>query len=179
MLQRRDNFIKMKGNETFKLAVKTLSNDVKEILEKNSIPPSKVDYFIPHQANYRIIKAVGALLDFDEKQIVLTVQKYGNTSSASIPMAIEDTYNQGKLKGGELLLLDAFGGGLTWGSSLLYFNPQRLNSTPTPILSTGLLQSAKLSPQPLKYLKYRQKVLRGYEQSSVKLPLLSLKSRLF
>jgi 3-oxoacyl-[acyl-carrier-protein] synthase-3 len=123
MLERRDNFIKMRGNETFKLAVKTLSNDVKEILEKNSIAPNEVDYFIPHQANYRIIKAVGDLLDFDEKQIVLTVQKYGNTSSASIPMAIEDSYNQGKLKGGELLLLDAFGGGLTWGSSLLYFNP--------------------------------------------------------
>lgn len=123
MLERRDNFIKMRGNETFKLAVKTLSNDVKEILEKNSISSSEVDYFIPHQANLRIIKAVGDLLDFKQKQIVLTVQKYGNTSSASIPMAIEDTYNQGKLKGGELLLLDAFGGGLTWGSSLLYFNP--------------------------------------------------------
>lgn len=123
VLEKRENFIKMRGNETFKLAVKTLSNDVKEILEKNSIAPCEVDYFIPHQANLRIIKAVGDLLDFDDKQIVLTVQKYGNTSSASIPMALEDVYNQGKLKGGELLLLDAFGGGLTWGSSLLYFNP--------------------------------------------------------
>lgn len=117
-------FMKMKGNETFKLAVKTLASDVHEILEKNSVKPNEVDYFIPHQANYRIIKAVGGQLDFTDKQIVLTVQKYGNTSSASIPMAIDEVYNEGKLKGGELLLLDAFGGGLTWGSALLRFNLQ-------------------------------------------------------
>lgn len=117
-------FMKMKGNETFKLAVKTLASDVHEILEKNSIKPNEVDYFIPHQANYRIIKAVGGQLDFTDEQIVLTVQKYGNTSSASIPMAIDEVYNEGKLKGGELLLLDAFGGGLTWGSALLRFNLQ-------------------------------------------------------
>lgn len=118
----RLHFMKMKGNETFKLAVKTLANDVKEILEKNGIPASEVSYFIPHQANKRIIKAVGDQLSFDDSQIVLTVQKYGNTSSASIPMAIDEVYKEGKLKGGELLLLDAFGGGLTWGSVLLYFN---------------------------------------------------------
>jgi len=118
----RLHFMKMKGNETFKLAVKTLANDVKEILEKNGIPASEVSYFIPHQANQRIIKAVGDQLSFDESQIVLTVQKYGNTSSASIPMAIDEVYKDGRLKGGELLLLDAFGGGLTWGSVLLYFN---------------------------------------------------------
>ena len=118
----RLHYMKMKGNETFKLAVKTLANDVKEILEKNGIPSSEVSYFIPHQANKRIIKAVGDQLSFNESQIVLTVQKYGNTSSASIPMAIDEIYKEGKLKGGELLLLDAFGGGLTWGSVLLYFN---------------------------------------------------------
>jgi len=122
VVDNRLHFMKMKGNETFKLAVKTLASDVKEILERNSLPPQEVDYFIPHQANYRIIKAVGDQLSFNDSQIVLTVQKYGNTSSASIPMAIDEVYKEGRLKGGELLLLDAFGGGLTWGSVLLYFD---------------------------------------------------------
>ncbi|RDU65652.1 beta-ketoacyl-ACP synthase III [Helicobacter sp. MIT 14-3879] len=115
-------FIKMKGNEVFKLAVKTLANDVEEILKKNNIKPKDIDFFIPHQANLRIINAVGNMVDIDSSKIVLTVQKYGNTSAASIPMAIDEIYRERKLKNGDLLLLDAFGGGLTWGSSLLYFN---------------------------------------------------------
>ena len=78
---------------------------------------------MPHQANYRIIKAVGDALKLREEQVVLTVAKYGNTSGASIPMAINDIYEQGKLKKGELMLLDAFGGGLTWGSALVPFSP--------------------------------------------------------
>ncbi|NWF66490.1 MAG: ketoacyl-ACP synthase III [Campylobacterales bacterium] len=114
-------FMKMKGNETFKVAVKTLSNDVVELLSRNGISSDKIDHFIPHQANYRIIKAVGDTLNLHEKQIVLTVEKYGNTSSASIPMAINDIYESKRLKNGDLMLLDAFGGGLTWGSSLVYF----------------------------------------------------------
>ncbi|RDU68919.1 ketoacyl-ACP synthase III [Helicobacter cholecystus] len=114
-------FIKMKGNETFKLAVKTLANDVDHILKKNSIAPSEVKYFIPHQANLRIISAVGEMLDFSKEQIVVTVDKYGNTSAASIPMAINEVFESGKLQKGDLLLLDAFGGGLTWGSALLRF----------------------------------------------------------
>ncbi len=116
------NFIKMKGNETFKVAVKTLSNDVKEIMERNSLKSDDISFFIPHQANLRIIKAVGELIDFRDEQIVLTVEKFGNTSSASIPMAINDIYESGRLKNGDLMLLDAFGGGLTWGSALVYFN---------------------------------------------------------
>ncbi len=114
-------FIQMKGNETFKLAVKTLANDVEHILKSNSISPSEIDFFIPHQANLRIISAVGELLDFDQNQIVVTVDRFGNTSAASIPMAMNHLYNEGKLKRGDLLLLDAFGGGLTWGSALLYY----------------------------------------------------------
>ncbi len=77
------NFVKMKGNETFKLAVKTLTKDVRDILKKNGINSSDIDHFIPHQANYRIIKAVGDALKMTEKQVVLTIQKYGNTSAAS------------------------------------------------------------------------------------------------
>lgn len=114
-------FMKMKGNETFKVAVRTLTKDVKEILEDNNINSEDVVHFVPHQANYRIIKAVGDALNMRDEQVVLTVAKYGNTSGASIPMAINDIYEQGKLKDGELMLLDAFGGGLTWGSALVPF----------------------------------------------------------
>ncbi|CAA6818968.1 MAG: 3-oxoacyl-[acyl-carrier-protein] synthase, KASIII (EC [uncultured Sulfurovum sp.] len=114
-------YVQMKGNETFKLAVKTLTKDVKEILEKNEINSDDIPHFIPHQANYRIIKAVGDSLKMKEEQVVLTVGKYGNTSAASIPMAINDIWESGRLKEGELMLLDTFGGGLTWASALLPF----------------------------------------------------------
>lgn len=116
-------FMQMKGNETFKVAVRTLTKDVVEILEANKIDSSEVKHFIPHQANYRIIKAVGDALKMKEEQVVVTVAKYGNTSGASIPMAMNDIYEDGSLKKGELLLLDAFGGGLTWGSALVPFSP--------------------------------------------------------
>ena len=115
------NFVQMKGNETFKLAVKTLTKDVKEILKKNDIKSEDIPHFIPHQANYRIIKAVGDALKMKEEQVVLTVGKYGNTSAASIPMAINDIWESGRLQNGELMLLDTFGGGLTWASALLPF----------------------------------------------------------
>jgi len=114
-------FVRMKGNETFKLAVKTLTKDVKEILEKNGIAADTIPHFVPHQANYRIIKAVGDALKMREEQVVVTVHKYGNTSAASIPMAINDIWESGRLKKGELMLLDTFGGGLTWASALLPF----------------------------------------------------------
>jgi 3-oxoacyl-[acyl-carrier-protein] synthase-3 len=115
------NFVQMKGNETFKLAVRTLTKDVKAILAKNSIDAKDIPHFIPHQANYRIIKAVGDALKMRKEQVVLTVGKYGNTSAASIPMAINDIYESGRLKKGELMLLDTFGGGLTWASALVPF----------------------------------------------------------
>jgi len=114
-------FMQMKGNETFKIAVRTLTKDVEKILERNNKTQDDVDLFIPHQANYRIIKAVGDALKFDDDKKVLTVHKYGNTSSASIPMAINDCYESGRLKKGHNMLLDAFGGGLTWGSALVKF----------------------------------------------------------
>ena len=116
-------YMQMKGNETFKVAVRTLTKDVVEILEANKIDSESIKHFIPHQANYRIIKAVGDALKMREEQVVLTVDKYGNTSGASIPMAINDTFEAGKLQKGELMLLDAFGGGLTWGSALVPFSP--------------------------------------------------------
>ncbi|MDR1460371.1 MAG: ketoacyl-ACP synthase III [Campylobacteraceae bacterium] len=114
-------YLQMAGNEVFKVAVKTLTSDVIEILNKNNIKSSQVNHFIPHQANLRIINAVREKLDFPIEKTVLTVHKYGNTSAASIPMAINEAYEDNKIKKGDLLLLDAFGGGFTWGSSLIYF----------------------------------------------------------
>lgn len=120
-LDNKLNYIKMQGNDVYKVAVKTLTNDVIDILEKNNISASEVDHFIPHQANFRIIEAVRAKLDFPIEKTILTVAKYGNTSAASIPMAINDAYEEGRIKKGDLMLLDAFGGGFTWASGLVRF----------------------------------------------------------
>lgn len=116
--------IRMKGNETFKLAVKTLTSDVKVMLEKHNLTNDDINHFIPHQANFRIIKAVGEALGMNDEQTVVTVDKYGNTSAASIPMAMNYAYEQGKIKKGDKVLFDAFGGGLTWGSALFPFAPK-------------------------------------------------------
>ena len=123
LYENEKSYMQMKGNETFKIAVKTLTSDVQKIMKKNNITNNDINLFIPHQANYRIIKAVGDNLNFKDQQKVLTVQKYGNTSSASIPMAINDVYESKRLKNGDMMLLDAFGGGLTWGSALIKFSP--------------------------------------------------------
>lgn len=116
-------YMEMKGNETFKIAVRTLTQDVIEILETNNIKSEEIKHFVPHQANLRIISAVGKALNMKDEQVVLTIEKYGNTSGASIPMAINDMYENGRIQKGELMLLDAFGGGLTWGSALVPFSP--------------------------------------------------------
>lgn len=120
-LDNKLNYIKMQGNDVYKVAVKTLTNDVIEILKNNNISASQIDHFIPHQANMRIIEAVRAKLDFPLEKTILTVAKYGNTSAASIPMAINDAYEEGRIKKGDLMLLDAFGGGFTWASGLVRF----------------------------------------------------------
>jgi 3-oxoacyl-[acyl-carrier-protein] synthase-3 len=121
LLESKRQYIQMAGNEVFKVAVKTLTNDVIDILKKNRINPNEIDHFVPHQANYRIIEAVRAKLDFPKSKTVLTVHKYGNTSAASIPMAINDAFEEGRIKRGDLMLLDTFGGGFTWGSALVRF----------------------------------------------------------
>ena len=114
-------YLQMKGNETFKVAVKTLSKSVRDILERNNMTSDDIEWFVPHQANYRIIDAVARAIKMPAEKSVLTVAKYGNTSSASIPMALNDMYEEGKLKTGDMMLLDAFGGGFTWGSALVPF----------------------------------------------------------
>ena len=115
-------WLEMKGNETFKVAVKTLSNSVTDILNRNNLTSNDIDWFIPHQANFRIIDAVARAIKMPKEKSVLTVHKYGNTSSASIPMAINEMFKENKIKKGDILLLDAFGGGFTWGSAIVPFN---------------------------------------------------------
>lgn len=118
---RGEAFIQMAGNEVFKVAVKTLERIVDVTLEANNIDQSEIDWLIPHQANIRIIKATAKRLGMPMEQVVLTVQEYGNTSAASVPMALDAAVRDGRIQRGQMLLLEAFGGGFTWGSALARF----------------------------------------------------------
>ena len=113
--------IQMRGNETFKVAVKSLENIVDETLAANDMERSEIDWLIPHQANYRIIQATAKRLGMPMDKVVLIVQDYGNTSAASVPMALHVAVQDGRIKRGDVLLLEAFGGGLTWGSALIRY----------------------------------------------------------
>jgi 3-oxoacyl-[acyl-carrier-protein] synthase-3 len=108
----------MKGNEVFKMAVNTLGRIVDETLDKNGMQKSDVDWLIPHQANIRIIKATARKLGMPMDQVVVTVHDHGNTSAASVPLALDVAVRDGRIKRGETLLMEAFGGGFTWGSVL-------------------------------------------------------------
>jgi 3-oxoacyl-[acyl-carrier-protein] synthase III len=114
-------YIKMQGNEVFKIAVKTLGEIVDETLAHNGIDQSEIDWLIPHQANLRIIKATAKKLNLPMERVILTVQDQGNTSSASIPLALNLAIRDNRIKRGEILLLEAFGAGLTWGSALIKY----------------------------------------------------------
>lgn len=114
-------YIKMQGNEVFKIAVKTLGDIVDETLAYNQIDKSEIDWLIPHQANLRIITATAKKLNLPMERVILTVQDQGNTSAASIPLALNQAVREGRIKRGENLLLEAFGAGLTWGSALIKF----------------------------------------------------------
>ena len=118
----RDGFnVRMAGNEVFKVAVKSLESIVDETLHANNLERGEIDWLIPHQANIRIIQATAKRLRMPMEKVVLTVQEYGNTSAASVPMALDVAVRDGRIKPGQLLLLEAFGGGLTWGSALVRF----------------------------------------------------------
>ena len=118
-VRKRMHFIKMKGNETFKAAVRALESAVQEALEHNKVKPEEIDFLVPHQANLRIIQAMAQRLNMSMEKVVLTLPKYGNTSAASIPMALDEAVRDGRIRENHLLLLEAFGGGLTWASALL------------------------------------------------------------
>ena len=112
-------YLKMQGNEVFKVAVRSLTEVSREALKKNSVTSADVGQFIPHQANLRILEATTKRLKLTDKQCFINVNKYGNTSGATIPIAIDEAYHQGLLKEGDLILSAAFGGGFTWGSTLI------------------------------------------------------------
>jgi len=111
----------MKGNEVFKVAVNTLSRIATETLEANNMQKEDIDWLVPHQANMRIIKATAKKLKLRDDQTVITVHKHANTSSASVPMALDEAIRDGRIKRGQNLLLEAFGGGFTWGSALIKY----------------------------------------------------------
>ena len=113
--------IRMTGNEVFKVAVKTLDAVVEETLLANGLEKTDLDWLIPHQANLRIISATAKRLDMPMDRVIVTVARHGNTSAASVPLALDQAVRSGKVKRGELLLLEAFGGGSTWGSALIRF----------------------------------------------------------
>ncbi len=118
-VSKRKHYINMKGNETFKVAVKTLENIAIETLEKNKIKASQLALLIPHQANLRIIQATAKRLGLPMEKVMLNIEHYGNTSAASIPIALDEALNTGRIRGGDYILLEAFGAGLTWGSALI------------------------------------------------------------
>ncbi len=111
----------MKGNEVFKVAVNTLSRIATETLEANNMQKEDIDWLVPHQANLRIIKATAKKLKLNDEQTVITVHKHANTSSASVPMALDEAIRDGRIQRGQNLLLEAFGGGFTWGSALIKY----------------------------------------------------------
>jgi len=120
-LEQERAFIEMKGNEVFKMAVNTLGRIVDETLSANQMEKSDIDWLVPHQANTRIIGATAKKLKMSMDHVVVTVDKHGNTSAASVPLAFDVAVRDGRIKRGETVLLEAFGGGFTWGSVLLKY----------------------------------------------------------
>jgi len=118
---RSGDFIRMAGSEVFKLAVTLLGRVVEETLQVNNLEQSQVNWLVPHQANLRIIHAVAKKLDMPMERVIVTVQDHGNTSTASVPLALDVGVRDGRIKRGDLLLLEALGGGVTWGSALLRY----------------------------------------------------------
>lgn len=114
-----NSYLSMAGNEVFKVAVKKLSQVVVDTLAANNIEKDKLDWLVPHQANQRIIAATAKKLGMSMDQVILTLDKHGNTSAASVPLALDEGVKSGKIKPGQLVLLEAFGGGFTWGSALV------------------------------------------------------------
>lgn len=123
----RENYLKgeaylqMRGNEVFRFAVKTLGRIVDETLEANQMQKSDIDWLVPHQANIRIITATAKKLKMSMDNVVVTVHKHGNTSSASIPLALDEAVRDGRIQRGQIILLEGFGGGFTWGSALIRY----------------------------------------------------------
>ncbi|MBI3398097.1 MAG: ketoacyl-ACP synthase III [Deltaproteobacteria bacterium] len=113
------SYMKMQGNELFKIAVRTMGEACQEALDRNGLKAGDISLLIPHQANMRIIKATGERLGMPEEKIYINLDKYGNTSAGSIPLALDEAVKNGMVKSGDIILFAAFGGGLTWASALV------------------------------------------------------------
>jgi 3-oxoacyl-[acyl-carrier-protein] synthase-3 len=113
--------IEMKGSQVFKIAVNTLDKIVDEALIANQLKKEDIDWLVPHQANIRILEATAKKLEMSMDKVIVTIDRHGNTSAASIPLALDDGIQSGKIKSGHLLLMEAFGGGFTWGSALIRY----------------------------------------------------------
>ena len=113
--------IEMQGNQVFKIAVNTLDSIVDETLEMNQLDKSDIDWLVPHQANIRILEATAKKLNMSMDRVIVTIDRHGNTSAASIPLALDTAIREYKIKRGETLLMEAFGGGFTWGSALIKY----------------------------------------------------------
>lgn len=120
-LSTHENWGTMRGNEVFKVAVNKLSQVVEDTLATNNMQKSDLDWLVPHQANFRIIKATAKKLDMSLDQVVITLEKYGNTSAATVPTALDEAIRDGRIKRGQHLLLEAFGGGFAWASALIRY----------------------------------------------------------
>ncbi|MGC2165994.1 MAG: 3-oxoacyl-[acyl-carrier-protein] synthase III C-terminal domain-containing protein, partial [Gallionella sp.] len=114
-----DPFVKMDGQGVFKFAVKVLSEVVEEVLEENHLTAKDISWLVPHQANIRIMEATAKKLGLSMDNVVVTVAKHGNTSAASIPLALDTAVRDGRIKPGQNILLEAVGGGFTWGAVLI------------------------------------------------------------
>ena len=121
LFQSGEAYMQMKGNEVFKMAVNTLGRIVDETLAANNMDKSDVDWLVPHQANIRIINATAKKLNMSMDHVVVTVHEHGNTSAASVPLALNEAVRDGRIKRDETILLEAFGGGFTWGSALIKY----------------------------------------------------------
>ena len=121
MLDQRLNVVKMKGNEVFKYAVRTMVDVAIESMEKNGVSSEDIDWFIPHQANIRIMETVAKRLGIPMEKMIVTIHKYGNTSAASIPVALDEKVRSGEIKRGDLILVASFGAGFVWGAVLFRF----------------------------------------------------------
>ena len=121
MLDAGLHYIHMQGNEVFKNAVRTMVDSARKVMASQEIKSSALDWFIPHQANLRIMEVVAERLKIPREKIVITVQKYGNTSAGTIPVALDEAVRSGQIKRGDLVLISSFGAGFTWGSILFRF----------------------------------------------------------
>ncbi|MDP2992526.1 MAG: 3-oxoacyl-[acyl-carrier-protein] synthase III C-terminal domain-containing protein, partial [Deltaproteobacteria bacterium] len=119
MLDDNLQYIQMQGRDVFKLAVRAMEESAREALESNNLSPQDIDLYIPHQANIRIINSVAERLQIPREKVYVNIHKYGNTSAATIPIALDEANREGRIKEGDMVMLNAFGGGFTWGASLI------------------------------------------------------------